>query len=214
MLSDEQASAIRARVEKATPGPWEYDGMHSEIVTPRGAEYWLIVSECRSAPDQSYECDEFGHQFDANLDFIAHAREDIPALLADRDELRRQLAESRAREAQLRAAIESIRDDCRTSLMPDALGEDTEGWLRRKVERCAYRADAALVTPSPAADAVRKGVVSLLATVAALNRAICCNGVGPRTPTGRLCRAAIADAEQSIAALREAGLMPREEGGA
>lgn len=64
-----------ALCDKATPGPWEYDGMHNEIQTPRGETYWLIVSECRSAPDQGYPDDP---QYDANFDFIAMAREALP----------------------------------------------------------------------------------------------------------------------------------------
>jgi hypothetical protein len=64
-----------ALCDKATPGPWEYDGMHNEIQTPRGETYWLIVSECRSAPDQGYPDDP---QYDANFDFIAMARGALP----------------------------------------------------------------------------------------------------------------------------------------
>jgi hypothetical protein len=64
-----------ALCDKATPGPWKYDGMHNEIQTPRGETYWLIVSECRSAPDQGYPDDP---QYDANFDFIAMAREALP----------------------------------------------------------------------------------------------------------------------------------------
>lgn len=79
----------------------------------------------------------------------------VEIMMAEHDSIKQQLAESRAREAQLRAALEGIRDDCRTSLMPDALGGDAEGWLRRKAERCASRADAALTSPASAVDAVR-----------------------------------------------------------
>lgn len=64
--------------KKATPGPWEYDGMHQEITTPHGDSYWLILSECRSAPDQLYKRDRFGHEYDANFAFIAAAREGWP----------------------------------------------------------------------------------------------------------------------------------------
>lgn len=62
--------------EKATPGPWTYDGHHNEIHTLD--EYWLILSECRSAPDQNYSSDNFGHKYDANFAFIAEARTALP----------------------------------------------------------------------------------------------------------------------------------------
>lgn len=66
-------------------------------------------------------------------------------------EIEHQLAEEREKRREAEAAcaakdkaLECIRDDCRTSLMPDALGYDQEAWLRRKVNRCAAKADAAL----------------------------------------------------------------------
>ena len=73
---------IRARLEAATPGPWRYDGMHNEITTPESVDgYWLIVSECRSSPDQVLRQDAERNCFDANFDLIAHMREDMAALL-------------------------------------------------------------------------------------------------------------------------------------
>ena len=85
---------IRARDKARTQGEWRYDGMHFEItVASRPSEeggYWLIISECGAAPDQERKCpcDQFGHQFDANYDFIAHASVDIPALIAEVEWLR------------------------------------------------------------------------------------------------------------------------------
>ncbi len=77
---------IKARLAAATPGPWRYDGMHNEIARPTAEaeeRYWLIVSECRSAPDQTrHPTDQFGHAFDANFDLIAHMREDMALLVA------------------------------------------------------------------------------------------------------------------------------------
>jgi hypothetical protein len=73
----------RKRCDAATAGPWEYDGMHNEITTPRGDAYWLIISECRSAPDQEYTRLRDGHQFDANFALIAAARTDLPDALDD-----------------------------------------------------------------------------------------------------------------------------------
>lgn len=65
-------------ISKATPGPWRYDGMHQEIQTPHEKDFWLIVSECRTTPDQEYQCDQFGHHYDNNFAFIAQAREGWP----------------------------------------------------------------------------------------------------------------------------------------
>lgn len=66
--------AISARAEAATPGPWAYvdNGFDGYIMS---ASEHLIVggepAEGRIEPD------------DPNADFIAHAREDVPALLAE-----------------------------------------------------------------------------------------------------------------------------------
>jgi len=89
-MSDmERLAAIRARCEAATPGPWGYDGQHDEITadSPDAEDYWLIVSQCRTAPDTAPR-DAFGHQYSADFAFIAHAREDVPYLLAEIERLR------------------------------------------------------------------------------------------------------------------------------
>jgi hypothetical protein len=68
---------IRGRVEKATLGPWEADYIdtnHFEIFSRnKDAERYFIVSQ--------------GNENGDDLDFIAHAREDIPYLLGVIDEL-------------------------------------------------------------------------------------------------------------------------------
>ena len=72
-------AAIKARVEKATPGPWVV-GQHTNIgkirsinrLTKNGKK--LVVAETT---------DMYHHEQDGvvNAEFIAHARTDIPALL-------------------------------------------------------------------------------------------------------------------------------------
>ena len=93
MITESWLAELGGVAAKATPGPWEYDGQHYEISTPRGESYWLIISESRSAPDQEHPPDEFGHQYDANYAFIAAAREAVPKLIA---EVRRLQAENAA----------------------------------------------------------------------------------------------------------------------
>lgn len=97
-MSDmERLAAIRARCEAATLGPWGYDGQHDEITadSPDAEDYWLIVSQCRTAPDAAPR-DAFGHQYSADFAFIAHAREDVPYLLAEIDRLRSELEAAKA----------------------------------------------------------------------------------------------------------------------
>ena len=72
---------IQERVNKATKGPWLYDGMHDEIHTPEAEDgsWWLIVSESRRTPEQEHAYPDT--QFNGDFDFLANARQDIPILL-------------------------------------------------------------------------------------------------------------------------------------
>lgn len=106
-LSDEQHAAIRAREQAATAGPWGwYDG----------GDYADVVADYQSTGRGSYSCrqhvarieadwsfDDAAHedwdenqaseQACADADYIAHAREDVPALLAEVDRLRQHVEE-------------------------------------------------------------------------------------------------------------------------
>jgi hypothetical protein len=69
-MTDEQLAAIRARCEAATGGPWEV-GHKCEIYT------------------RHYQVGPIGDFWEpADARFTAHAREDIPALLAEVERLR------------------------------------------------------------------------------------------------------------------------------
>lgn len=76
-LTDQQLADIRQRAEAATPGPWHLDEDDAEI--------W--------SADHSMVADiwEPTHA-SMNGEFIAHARQDVPALLAEVARLRAQLA--------------------------------------------------------------------------------------------------------------------------
>lgn len=81
--------AIRARAEAATPGPWEWNterfkGGWSGITGKDNAEI-LFPNHCNDGDDGYAWFEDFPN--DADAAFIAHAREDIPALLAEVDRL-------------------------------------------------------------------------------------------------------------------------------
>lgn len=84
-LTDQQLADIEARANAATPGPWCTDSW--EIY--QGAEYQPGLSEWIGETCRADDSD--GSRNDA--EFIAHAREDVPALLAEVDRLRTDLAE-------------------------------------------------------------------------------------------------------------------------
>lgn len=87
MMDKQQLDAIRKMCEAATPGPWNYDGMHNEIhcLAP-GEEYFLIMSELRVHPNEGIP-DRFGHKHNPNFELIAACRTDLPALLAEVERL-------------------------------------------------------------------------------------------------------------------------------
>ena len=76
MLTEEQVAEIRARCEAATEGPWESTG--DQIVT-------YAVPKTASHPVQPISVGDVFIEYE-DAEFCAHAREDIPALLAALDE--------------------------------------------------------------------------------------------------------------------------------
>ena len=74
-------AAIRARAEKATPGPWRTSPQLGYVIpSDVGADYKVAqVGGSRDSPGQIARDDPF---WQADTLFIAHARSDVPALLA------------------------------------------------------------------------------------------------------------------------------------
>jgi len=96
-MNKTQFEEIRQRCDAATPGGWSYDGMHNEIhCAAPNEDYFLIISELRTHPGEKL-LDEFGHQYNANFEFIAHARQDVPALLDHIDKLEAELLACKGR---------------------------------------------------------------------------------------------------------------------
>lgn len=91
-LDDKRLAEIAERAEKATAGPWEFDldnvGATYEIgfgITTARSGWTLIHIPCRAQDSDSA----------ANGEFVAHARTDIPALVAEVRRLREALDEIR-----------------------------------------------------------------------------------------------------------------------
>ena len=91
MLTEKQLKEIEERASKATPGPWTLDINYlvgfPPKTRPTGESIMLLEETCRAG---SAEAD------DANMEFIAHAREDVPALLEEVKRLQEALVEERA----------------------------------------------------------------------------------------------------------------------
>lgn len=75
--------AIKARAAKATPGPWQQEAWRVSGHVPGCRPNGEILAECYIRAGA-----HTGHQLDiANAEFIAHARTDVPALVAEVDRL-------------------------------------------------------------------------------------------------------------------------------
>ena len=141
-MTSERLDEIRARCEKASPGPWRvspdlrpdivnekvrkaknelerairvYDSMVKKdqikfkngamVFSPPGSGYWgegQIVKDMSKSIGYVCELAKYWSDNHSNIDdaeFIAHAREDIPALLAEIDRLHGLLADRQVKEA-------------------------------------------------------------------------------------------------------------------
>lgn len=86
---------IKARAEKATPGPWEsvpvlYAGQSADGLTSWSESEGRIIA----GPPQKIETETASARWFTRFqdgDFIAHARQDIPDLIAHVDELELEL---------------------------------------------------------------------------------------------------------------------------
>jgi hypothetical protein len=108
-MDEKQLQEIEARIEKATPGPWRYDpNAFYEIDGP--GEYSGIAQLAYGR----YEVEDY-----ANGKFIAHARQDVPDLVA---ELRRLQAER----DELRAALIRLGEGAYQSEIVDTGMEESE----------------------------------------------------------------------------------------
>ena len=88
---------IKARAAAATEGPWEWDD-------PTISQHWSRPEPWATVVDDEVNCGGYCYggssspiKSDADGRFIAHAREDIPALVAEVERLQRRLDAVEAR---------------------------------------------------------------------------------------------------------------------
>ena len=81
MITTTELSAIRARADAATPGPWEWEDVDLDRVWPTPSR----ILAGQHGEVCSFDADD--DPLAADAQFIAHARADIPALLAEIDRL-------------------------------------------------------------------------------------------------------------------------------
>jgi hypothetical protein len=102
-MTDEELNAIEARANAASPGPWRR-ARNVELVEAPDAECVSIAG--------SNNCDHI--QGSVDMDFIAHAREDVPALVAEVRRLREALIQTHNHVENARYSVRA--DDMSTAL--------------------------------------------------------------------------------------------------
>lgn len=100
-LSRERIEEIAARAEAATEGPWEVGGGGGAHMD--GTRDWYTV-DCPWNERTKYRIGLAAMQL-PEAEFVAHAREDVPALLAH-------IAALEAEIARLRAVVKAAREGC------------------------------------------------------------------------------------------------------
>lgn len=85
MITPERIAEIKARAERATKGPWEAerDGDRVYVVAPSQHYFTGCYAVLQAREPEA--------DFEANVLFAAHARQDIPDLLGDLDAAQEQL---------------------------------------------------------------------------------------------------------------------------
>ena len=86
-MTEEQLNAIRERCEKATPGPWVKVPASPGTRLAVFNRYGIEQPEDADGNSESI-CYATGWMIEDNAEFIAHARTDIPALVAEVERLR------------------------------------------------------------------------------------------------------------------------------
>ncbi len=120
-MNQEQLNAIKERVAKATSGPWEYDNEERGIWNNCGFNYLGTVT--------------LSH---IDADFIANAREDVPALIAEVERLNKELNKSKVEQMDLLTDKAFERSEKRKYIKTTHLVNEENKHLRKALE---YYAD-------------------------------------------------------------------------
>jgi hypothetical protein len=92
-MTNEELKAIRERAEAATPGPWYWEKLDADGWND--TEMPCLVSASDEGVMDFGDCEQYyptegSPPNDEDAEFIAHAREDVPKLLAEIERLRKQ----------------------------------------------------------------------------------------------------------------------------
>lgn len=102
-MTGEELRAIRERCDAATPGPWEFAAWNT---LPNGYLYGPApIHAHEPIPPGLYKCTPPVSLRGEDALFVAHARQDVPALLAEVERLKHAVAQEREACAKLAEAV-------------------------------------------------------------------------------------------------------------
>src|SRR4051812_2118842 len=90
-MTSHQLDAIRTRTKHASDGPWSVRRIPNSYPSHSGDRYTHPCVRGFRVPRRIY--DLAWQQIESDADFIAHARQDVPALVAEVEDLRSALQE-------------------------------------------------------------------------------------------------------------------------
>lgn len=82
---------IKTREAAATKGPWHAPGL-GEVHSDHDNGIYVRITRDRATGESEDDCIVCDYCGDADADFIAHARQDIPALIAEVERLEAEVA--------------------------------------------------------------------------------------------------------------------------
>jgi hypothetical protein len=130
VVDTERLAEIRARVERATAGPWHVTGLPGQWLAADGYETGMTYHVFESAQRGDGECSSMLKE---DAEFVAHARVDVPDLLAEVARLTAALARATEEREALREAgramLRFLDDDAEPSAADRDMAEHWEALL-------------------------------------------------------------------------------------
>jgi hypothetical protein len=127
-MTERELEEIRARERAAAPGPWRVSRVSNLHSSPVGDGRSHPALRGLRAPKRLYE--RAWQQVEADMEFMAAAREDVPRLVAEVDRLRAKFLEVRHRLLQLANDFPSEPSTNGVLSIAAAMDSEEKRWLR------------------------------------------------------------------------------------
>ena len=110
-MNDNRIAEIQQRCEAATPSPWEVEKYYHDEPYEQFIKSAAVVSTYEDGSKRTITRNNWSNPVVADLEFIAHAREDIPYLLAQLAERDKEIERLRKEVASLGYRVPVVRGE-------------------------------------------------------------------------------------------------------